>query len=51
MIFFILLSVKFAARFLFEHEQMNDLLAHFVRERVPDRIVHAKGGKSAILSQ
>ncbi|EGG02473.1 uncharacterized protein MELLADRAFT_24356, partial [Melampsora larici-populina 98AG31] len=28
---------------LFEQEQMNDLLAHFVRERIPDRIVHAKG--------
>lgn len=37
-------------RFTLGPEQLNDLLAHFVRERIPERIVHAKGGEPFSLS-
>lgn len=34
-----------AERLLYEPEQLMNELAHFVREKIPDRIVHAKGSK------
>src|SRR6201998_4086426 len=38
------LTVGAGGPVLLEHSYLNEKLAHFVRERIPDRVYHVKGG-------
>lgn len=44
------ISFLVPGRLLYEPEQLYNELAHFVREKIPDRIVHAKGSECSLIS-